>query len=72
MAETKIQELEKVASQVRRDILRMVHGVGSGHPGGAMGCTEYFVSLFFDVMEHNTNFDMDGKNEDLFFLSIFQ
>lgn len=69
MAETKIQELEKVASQVRRDILRMVHGVGSGHPGGAMGCTEYFVSLFFDVMEHNTNFDMDGKNEDLFFLS---
>lgn len=69
MAETKIQELEKVASQVRRDILRMVHGVGSGHPGGAMGCTEYFVSLFFDVMEHNINFDMDGKNEDLFFLS---
>jgi transketolase len=69
MAETKIQELEKVASQVRRDILRMVNGVGSGHPGGAMGCTEYFVSLFFEIMEHNTNFDMDGKEEDLFFLS---
>ena len=69
MAETKIQELEKVASQVRRDILRMVNGVGSGHPGGAMGCTEYFVSLFFEIMEHNTKFDMDGKQEDLFFLS---
>ena len=69
MAETKIQELEKVASQVRRDILRMVNGVGSGHPGGAMGCTEYFVSLFFELMEHNTNFEMDGKGEDLFFLS---
>ena len=69
MSETKIQELEKVASQVRRDILRMVNGVGSGHPGGAMGCTEYFVSLFFELMEHNTNFEMDGKGEDLFFLS---
>jgi len=69
MAVTNIQELEKVASQERRDILRMVHGVGSGHPGGAMGCTEYFVSLFFELMEHKTDFDMDGKNEDLFFLS---
>jgi transketolase len=69
MSDTRIQELEKVASQVRRDILRMVHNVGSGHPGGAMGCTEYFVSLFFELMEHNTDFNMNGKDEDLFFLS---
>lgn len=67
MAET--VELKKVASQVRRDILRMVHGVGNGHPGGAMGCTELFVLLYFKLMEHNTEFSMDGKGEDMFFLS---
>lgn len=65
-----IQELEKIASQVRRDIVRMVHAVQSGHPGGSLGCTEYFVALYFDILKHNPKaFDMDGKGEDLFFLS---
>ena len=64
-----IEELEKVCSQVRRDIVRMVHGCQSGHPGGSLGCVEFFVSLYFEVMNHNTDFNMDGKNEDLFFLS---
>ncbi len=65
-----VKELEKVASQVRRDIVRMVHGCGSGHPGGALGCTDYFVSLFFKLMKHNKeNFSMDGVNEDVFYLS---
>ncbi|PWJ42368.1 transketolase [Sediminitomix flava] len=64
-----ISELQKVASQVRRDILRMVHGVGSGHPGGALGCADLFVALYFKHMEHNKEFSMDGINEDLFFLS---
>tara|TARA_B100000945_G_scaffold38697_1_gene26015 strand:- start:2265 stop:3110 length:846 start_codon:yes stop_codon:yes gene_type:complete len=66
---TEIEELEKVCSQVRRDIVRMVHGCQSGHPGGSLGCVEFFVSLYFEVMNHNTDFNMDGKNEDLFFLS---
>ena len=64
-----IKELQKVCSQVRRDIVRMVHGCQSGHPGGSLGCVEFFVSLYFDVMNHNTKFNMDGENEDLFFLS---
>ena len=64
-----IKELQKVCSQVRRDIVRMVHGCQSGHPGGSLGCVEFFVSLYFDIMNHNTEFTMDGKNEDLFFLS---
>ncbi|MFD1096583.1 transketolase [Salegentibacter chungangensis] len=64
-----IQELEKFATQVRRDILRQVHKVNSGHPGGSLGCTEFFTALYKEVMDHNTDFDMDGKNEDLFFLS---
>lgn len=58
-----------MASQVRRDIVRMVHAVQSGHPGGSLGCTEYFVALYFHIMKHNPEFDMDGKNEDVFFLS---
>ena len=63
-------ELEKIVSQVRRDIVRMVHAVNSGHPGGSLGCTEYMVSLYFEVMKHNpSKFSMDGINEDLFFLS---
>lgn len=63
-------ELEKIVSQVRRDIVRQVHAVNSGHPGGSLGCTEYFVSLYFEIMKHNSsNFTMDGKNEDVFFLS---
>lgn len=64
------QELKDFAQQVRRDIVRMVHAVQSGHPGGSLGCTEFFVALFQDIMEHHpANFDMNGKNEDLFFLS---
>jgi len=63
-------ELEKTASQVRRDIVRMVHAVSSGHPGGSLGCTDYLVALYFDIMKHNpAKFNMDGTNEDIFFLS---
>ena len=64
-----IEELESLTTQVRRDILRMVHRVNSGHPGGSLGCAEFFVSLYNEVMDFSTDFDMDGKNEDLFFLS---
>mgnify|MGYP001262969885 FL=1 len=64
-----IGELQKVCSQVRRDIVRMVHGCQSGHPGGSLGCVEFLVSLYFDIMNHKTGFNMDGENEDLFFLS---
>ena len=62
-------ELKDIASQIRRDIVRMVHGVQSGHPGGSLGCTDYFTALYFKVMNHNPKFDMDAKNEDVFFLS---
>ena len=64
-----IDKLKKIASQVRRDIVRMVHGCQSGHPGGSLGCTEYFVALYFYMMEHDTSFAMNGDKEDLFFLS---
>ena len=65
-----IQELKNTASQVRRDIVRMVHEKNSGHPGGALGCADFFTALYFEVLEHNSKaFDMDAKNEDLFFLS---
>ena len=64
-----IKELEAFASQVRRDILRQVHKVNSGHPGGSLGCTEFFTALYQEVMEHNPEFNMDGIGEDLFFLS---
>ena len=64
-----ISELEDIASQVRRDILRMVHAVQSGHPGASLGCADFFTALYFEVLNHNPKFDMDGKNEDLFFLS---
>ena len=64
------QELEKIASQVRRDIVRMVHAVQSGHPGGSLGCADYFTALYFEILDHDaTSFEMDGKNSDLFFLS---
>lgn len=66
---TDINHLEKLVIQVRRDILRQVHKVNSGHPGGSLGCAEFFVALYSELMEHDTNFKMDGKNEDLFFLS---
>jgi transketolase len=63
-------ELENIASQVRRDILRMVSEVNSGHPGGSLGCADFLTLLYFDVMNHHPKaFTMDGKNEDLFFLS---
>ena len=65
----KIEQLQKIVSQVRRDIVRMVHSNNSGHPGGSLGCTEFLVALYFDVITHNSTFDMDGKDEDLFFLS---
>jgi len=64
-----IIELKKIASQVRRDIIRMTHIVNSGHPGGSLGCTEIFVALYWEVMQHNPEFNMSGKNEDIFFLS---
>ena len=65
-----ISELQGIASQVRRDIVRMVHAVNSGHPGGSLGCTDLFVSLYFKQMKHNPEaFDMNGTNQDLFFLS---
>lgn len=64
-----IQYLEKMATQVRRDIIRMVHAVQSGHPGGSLGAAEFFTALYFEVMDHNTDFKMDGKNEDVFVLS---
>ena len=64
-----LEFLENLTVQVRRDILRMVHKVNSGHPGGSLGCTELFVVLYFNQMEYTLPFSMDGKNEDLFFLS---
>jgi transketolase len=62
-------ELSAIATQIRRDIVRMVHGASSGHPGGSLGCTEFFTALYFKVMKHDPSFNMDGKNEDVFFLS---
>lgn len=65
-----IDKLQKTATQIRRDILRMVHQNASGHPGGALGCADLFTALFFKVMDHKpTPFDMNGKNQDIFFLS---
>lgn len=69
LSNEELVKLEKVASQVRRDIVRMVHGAKGGHPGGALGCTDYLVALYFHLMEHNAEFNMDATNEDLFFLS---
>ena len=63
------QQLQDFTQQVRRDIVRMVHAVSSGHPGGSLGCAEFISCLYQEIMDHNTSFDMDGKNEDLFFLS---
>lgn len=65
-----VEDLKRMASQVRRDIVRMVHAVQSGHPGGSLGCTEYMVALYFHIMKYNSaKFDMDGRDEDVFFLS---
>lgn len=63
------QQLEDFATQVRRDIVRQVHKVNSGHPGGSLGCTEFFTVLYQEIMDRKEGFDMDGKDEDLFFLS---
>jgi len=64
-----IHELTKIVSQVRRDIVRMVHSNSSGHPGGSLGCAEFLTALYFKIMNHKTKFSMDGVGEDLFFLS---
>lgn len=65
-----VSELKTIASQVRRDIVRMVHAVQSGHPGGSLGCADYFTALYFHIMKHNAaNFTMEGKGEDVFILS---
>ena len=61
--------LQETASQIRRDIVRMVHGVQSGHPGGSLGCTDFLTALYFKAMKHDSSFNMDGVGEDLFFLS---
>jgi transketolase len=61
--------LNDIATQIRRDIVRMVHGAASGHPGGSLGCTEYFTALFFKEMKHNPKFSMEAHNEDVFILS---
>lgn len=63
------QELQQTATQIRRDIVRMVHAVQSGHPGGSLGCTDFLTALYFKVMKRNPGFTMDGKGEDVFFLS---
>lgn len=64
-----VQQLSNIAAQVRRDIVRMVHASQSGHPGGSLGCADYFVALYFHIMKRNPGFSMDGIGEDLFFLS---
>lgn len=64
-----MKSLQDTATQIRRDILRMVHGVQSGHPGGSLGCADFFTALYFEIMEHDPKFNMDAVNEDVFFLS---
>ena len=64
-----MSELAALATQIRRDILRMVHGVNSGHPGGSLGCADFFTALYFQVMKHNPAFQMDAREEDVFILS---
>ncbi|HXL57726.1 MAG TPA: hypothetical protein VN958_15805, partial [Chitinophagaceae bacterium] len=64
-----ITDLKNIAAQIRRDIVRMVHAAQSGHPGGSLGCTEFFTALYFKLMKHDPAFHMDAMNEDVFFLS---
>ena len=66
---TDIERLKATATQVRRDVLRMVHAVKSGHPGAPLGCAEFFSAMYFSVLRHSPKFDPEGKNQDLFFLS---
>ena len=68
--DTPIDELARICGQVRRDIVRMTHGAQSGHPGGSLGCTEFMVALYFRILQHDpAQWDMDGRGQDLFFLS---
>lgn len=69
MPASDLTQLKKLCSQIRRDIVRMVYNCQSGHPGGSLGCTEFMVALYFHMMKHNKQFSMDGKGEDIFFLS---
>lgn len=69
MTQDELQNLQAVCAQIRRDIVRMVHACQSGHPGASLGCTEFFVALYFRILKHNKDFQMDGHGEDLFFLS---
>ena len=69
LIELETDQLTDIATQVRRDIVRMVHQCQSGHPGGSLGCTDFLVALYFKVMKHDPDFKMDGIGEDLFFLS---
>jgi transketolase len=64
-----LESLKKLSTQIRRDIVRMVHACQSGHPGGSLGCTEFFVALYFKIMKHDPKFNMNAVGEDLFFLS---
>ncbi len=64
-----MSELTSIATQIRRDIVRMVHGANSGHPGGSLGCADFFAALYFKLMKHDPAFDMNAANEDVFFLS---
>jgi transketolase len=64
-----LESLKKLSTQIRRDIVRMVHSCQSGHPGGSLGCTEFFVALYFKIMKHDPKFNMNAVGEDLFFLS---
>ncbi len=64
-----LENLQRIASQVRRDIVRMVHSAQSGHPGGSLGCADFLTALYFNIMDHRPAFNMDGKGEDMFFLS---
>ncbi|GJM29870.1 MAG: transketolase [Cyclobacteriaceae bacterium] len=66
---SKIEELSNISSQVRRDIVRMVHACQSGHPGASLGCTDFFVALYFHYLKHNSDFNLSGEGEDMFFLS---
>jgi len=69
MAQPDLEQLKKFCTQIRRDIVRMVHACQSGHPGGSLGCTEFFVALYFHILKHDPKFNMEGHDEDLFFLS---
>ncbi|MDX1667389.1 MAG: 1-deoxy-D-xylulose-5-phosphate synthase N-terminal domain-containing protein, partial [Saprospiraceae bacterium] len=64
-----IKKLQRIASQVRRDIIRQTHMAQSGHPGGSLGCADFLTALYFEIMDHDPAFNMEGKGEDLFFLS---